>query len=232
METASPSAANILQVRQLLAQKFPHLRCFPAERSDSIDKVPTHLRLMDDLLQGGLPKGAITELVSPHLSSGSGLVLRSLLGALCEKGQWIALVDGQDGFDPVSVPPEHLAGLLWVRCRHAAQALQATDLLVRDSNLSLVVLDLQRTPAAQLRKISLTTWYRTQRIVEQTLVALLVLSARPLVSGAWARLSLAGQFGLEALEKTTRELSEQVQVVLQRAPWLKQTELARIAEAG
>jgi hypothetical protein len=190
------------------------------------------LRQIDDLLQGGLPKGAITELVSPRTSSGTGLVLRSLLSSTCEQSQWIALVDGQDGFDPVSVSPAHLAGLLWVRCRHALQALQATDLLVRDSNLSVVVLDLQRTPAAQLRKISLTTWYRSQRVVEQTAVALLVLSPRPLVSGAWARLSLPGQFDLDALEKTTAELSEQLQVVLQRAPWLNQAEPARTAEAG
>jgi hypothetical protein len=223
---------NIVQLRQLLAERFPQLRSFPRERLGSVDKIPTCVRQIDDLLQGGLPKGAITELVSPPTSSGTGLVVHALLHATCEKGKWIALVDGQDGFDPVGEPPAHLAGLLWVRCRQASQALQATDLLVRDSNLSLVVLDLQRTPPAQLRKISLTTWYRAQRVVEQTSVALLVLSPRALVSGVWARLSLPGQFGLEALEKTAQELSGQLQVILQRAPWLQQAEPARTAEAG
>jgi hypothetical protein len=225
-------AANIVQVRQLLAERFPHLRSLPPDRSDPGDKIPTGLKQIDDLLQGGLVKGTITELVSSQAGSGIGLVLRSLLRATAERGQWVALVDAQDGFDPVPVPAAHLSGLLWVRCRQAHQALPATDLLVRDSNLSLVVLDLQATPIAHLRKISLTTWYRAQRVMEQTSVALLVLSPRAMVSGAWVRLSLPCQFGLEALEKTEEELSRQLQVSLQRAPWLKQSEPAPSAVAG
>jgi RecA DNA recombination protein len=227
-----PNPVNVVKVRQLLAERFPQLRCFPRDLPNPVDRIPTGLKQIDDLLQGGLVKGAITELVSSHAGSGTGLVLRSLLRATSERGQWMALVDAQDRFDPVPVPAAHLSGLLWVRCRQAHQALQATDLLVRDSNFSLVVLDLQATPAAHLRKISLTTWYRTQRVMEQTSAALLVLSPCAIVSGAWARLSLPGQFGLEALEKTEEELSSQLQVSLQRAPWLKQSEPAQPAEAG
>src|SRR4030095_14707706 len=101
-----------------------------------------------------------------------------------ELGQWLVLVDGQDCFDPTCLEPEILSRLLWVRCVDIAEALKATDLLARDENLPMIVLDLRLNPAAQLRKIPATAWYRFQRLIEHRAATLLVFTPQPLVSGA------------------------------------------------
>ena len=58
-------------------------------------------------------------------------------------------------------------------------ALQAADLVARDANLGLVMLDLRRAPDADLRRIPGPQWYRLQRAVEPTDLALVVETPRP-----------------------------------------------------
>ncbi len=81
--------------------------------------------------------------------------------------------------------------------------------------MPLVVLDLHRNPASQLRKIPGTTWYRLQRIIEPTPTALLVLTASAMVSSAEVRLSLANRFTCAAWEQTEGELISRMKFVLQ-----------------
>ena len=50
-----------------------------------------------------------------------------------------------------------LSRLLWVRCRGAAEAMKAADLILRDGNLPLVLLDLAGNPPAQFWDIPATT---------------------------------------------------------------------------
>ena len=50
--------------------------------------------------------------------------------------------------------------------RNALDAVKAVDLLLRDGNFPLVVLDLVLNDSAELRKIPQTNWYRLQRLVE------------------------------------------------------------------
>ena len=93
----------------------------------------------------------------------------ALLRQARRANQWVALVDAQDSFDPSKLGEAVFSRLVWVRCRDAAQALKATDLLLRDGNLPLVLLDLQMNPAAELRKIPATTWHRWQRLSTEDL---------------------------------------------------------------
>jgi multidrug efflux pump subunit AcrA (membrane-fusion protein) len=65
-----------------------------------------------------------------------------------------------------------LSRLLWVRCRQASEALQAADILLRDRNFPLVVLDLKLNPSTQLRRIPGTVWHRFGRLLEQQRTAL------------------------------------------------------------
>src|ERR1041385_3042078 len=56
---------NIIQLRQLLKEKFPGLRTNPEEFSpDTRTFWPTGLPQIDTLLQGGFAKGALTEIVA------------------------------------------------------------------------------------------------------------------------------------------------------------------------
>jgi hypothetical protein len=217
LDREDPSRANIVQIRDLLGQRFPQVRMTLAEKSFTRPCFATGLPQIDGLLQGGLPKGAVTELVSPDSSGGGALALRRIVRIAGQNRQRVALIDGSDGFDPTALTNELLAGLLWVRCCDGAQALKATDLVLRDGNLPLVILDLHHNAAAQLRKIPGTTWYRLQRIIEPTPTALLVMTPRAMVSSAEARLSLANEFTFASWEQTEEELISRMKVVLQRS---------------
>jgi hypothetical protein len=206
---------NIVQLRDLLGQRFPRVRMGLAEKLPARPCCGTGVPQIDGLLQGGLPKGVVTELVSAQ--SGGALTLRRILRHAGEERQRVALIDGADAFDPVGLSNELLASLLWVRCADAAQALKAADLLLRDGNMPLVILDLHGNPAKQLRKIPGTTWYRLQRIIEPTPTALLVVTPKAMVSSAEARLSLANQFTFQSWELTEAELVARMKFVLQRA---------------
>ncbi len=202
---------NIVQLRELLAKRFPGLRTLaeiaraPGEKAISVHS--TGLGQLDRVLQGGLPKSAITELVCPPGRSGSALLIARLLRHAWESRQWSTLIDGQDSFDPASLENKVLSRLLWVRCENAAQALKAADLLLRDGNLPLLLLDLRLNPSAQLRKVPATTWYRFQRIVENNPGSLLVITPHALVSNAQARVVLSSRF-------TLKQLSERENVLL------------------
>jgi len=205
--------ANIVQLRDLLGQRFPRVRMTVPEKLPARPSFATGLPQIDGLLQGGLLKGAITELVS---AQGSGaLVLRRILRIAGQNRQRIALIDGSDGFDPCALNNGLMAGLLWVRCSDAAQALKATDLVLRDGNMSLVVLDLHQNPSTQLRKIPGTTWYRLQRIIEPTPTAFLAITSHAMVTSAEVRLSLASQFTLKSWEQREDELVSRIKFVLQ-----------------
>jgi hypothetical protein len=226
------SVRNIIQLRQLLAERFPGVRTLaelPPARAPA--RQPTGVPSMDALLGGGLPKGGLVELVSAHTGAGGALLLPRLLQQAHAAGHWLALIDGVDSFDPTPLDPAVLSRLLWARCRDAAQALKAADLLLRDGNLSLVLLDLQINPASQLRKIPGTVWYRLQRLIERTSIALLVLTPRVLVPSAQTRLVLRGRFSLESLGQSSEELLARLQFTLAPRRVAVQPAVA-MAEAG
>jgi hypothetical protein len=202
----SETSSRVIELRQILAGKFPGPPPKPAAC------LTTGVRCLDEPLCGGLPKGAITELVSTRPSAGSALVTVAILCQAARDKRWVALIDGRDCFDPQPLEPEVLSHLLWVRCGEAVQAIRAADLLLRDGNLPLVVLDLHVNPAGQLRKIPSTIWYRLQRIVEQTASAFLVITPQPMVGSARAKLSLKSRFTLDALEQEQPELLARVEI--------------------
>jgi hypothetical protein len=222
---------NVVQLRQMLAERFPHLRFGSGGRASSRAVWPTGVEQIDNILNGGLPRSAITELTCPKPSSGSALLAFALLQRAHESRQWVALVDGMDTFDPARIGEEPFPRFLWVRCRNALQALQASDLLLRDGNLALVILDLRMNPANELRKVSSATWHRFQRLIESNSTVLFVTTPRPLVANARARLELIGRFRLDALDKPEQELLSELKVRLVHQRSIGETDEI-IAQAG
>lgn len=192
------TTANIVELRRLLAERHPAahaLRRLPAERL----VVATGLPSLDTLLHGGWPKGQISELVGAGPGAGCAQVIHALLHQLATAGQFLALVDGCDSLDVDAVEPEVLTRLLWVRCGRVDEALKATDILLRDRNFPVILLDLKLNSAAQLRKIPSSAWHRFRRLQEQSGSTLLVVTATPLVSGAHCRVRVENQLTLDAL---------------------------------
>ncbi len=184
----------------------------------------TGLAGVDAPLGGGLPRGAITELVFSAPSSGGQLVLLHLLEAARRLHRFLALIDAADGFDPRTIEPEPLLHhLLWVRCAGTAAALQAVDLLARDSNFALLALDLRGCDPHELRRTPATLWHRLQRVVEPTDTVLAVLTPQRLVPAARARLEFTRALPLTALERERAAVGEQLTPVLDRLrgadPW-------------
>lgn len=203
------ASGAIIDLRNLLAERFPQPLTPPNLR------LATGLPAIDEVLGGGLPKSAITELSSPHVSAGTALLLYALLQNAHQSGYFLALVDGRDSFDPQPLGNSRLRNLLWVRCTKALDALKAADLLLRDGNFPLVVLDLVLNGSAELRKIPQTSWYRLQRLVEAAPTAFLVLTRESIISSAQLKLSLGNAWTLADLEQN--HLTARLQIVVKRA---------------
>ena len=150
-----------------------------------------------DILTGGLPRGALSEITGPASSGRTGVMLAALAEAT-RRDEACALVDASDSFDPASaaVAGVDLDRLLWVRCsegnhtslrrnqRRTAlgrleQVLKVTDLLLQGGGFGVVALDLGDIPVASARRVPLTSWFRFRRAVEPTATVLLVIEREP-----------------------------------------------------
>ena len=193
-------AATIHQLRQLLAQRFP----VAAPRHGLF--FSTGVPPLDEALGGGLWKGTLTEISTAPDAAGCLTLLNAILRASAGERRPVALIDGADGFDPQPLEPAVLAHLLWVRCRNTVQFFKAADLVLRDGNLPVVLLDLRGSARAELKKIPNTTWYRLQRIATQSAVACLIATPWFMVSSAHCRVQLEGAFRVGDLDRPAGEL--------------------------
>ncbi|PYL60716.1 MAG: hypothetical protein DMF24_09315 [Verrucomicrobia bacterium] len=203
------ASAQIIDLRKLLAERFPH----PA--------VPTATRLVTDLpcfdqpAGGGLPRSALIELIGPGRSAGSASLIHALIDSANRDNFFLALIDGRDSFDPCGLDNSLVRHLLWVRCSKASEAIKAADLLLRDGNFPLVIVDLVLNSPEELRKIPQTNWYRLQRLVELIPTACLVLTRYEMVGSAQLKLVLENSWNLETFEK--HDAISQLRIVKKRS---------------
>jgi hypothetical protein len=203
------ASAKIIDLRKLLAERFPH----PAvPRATGLF---TGLPFLDQPAGGGLPRSALTELISPRISGGSASLIQALIRGAYRDNYFLALIDGRDSFDPCGLDNDSLRCLLWIRCRKASEAIQAADLLLRDGNFPLVMVDLVLNSPEELRKIPQTNWYRLQRLVELIPTACLVLTRYEMVGSAQLKLVLENSWNLKTLEK--QDVISQLRIVVKRS---------------
>jgi hypothetical protein len=198
---------KIIDLRKLLTERFPHIAVTTPTR------LFTSLSFLDEQISGGLPRGAITELISPQISAGSASLIHALIRCGYHDNYFVALIDGRDSFDPSGVENARLQHLLWVRCSNAFEAIKAADLLLRDGNFPLVIVDLVLNAPEELRKIPQTNWYRLQRLVEVVPTACLVLTRYEMVSSAQLKLLLENSWDIRTLHNAL----SQVRIVVKRS---------------
>ncbi|MBA4137934.1 MAG: hypothetical protein C0518_11500 [Opitutus sp.] len=201
---------QLASLRQQLAARFP-TTTRAAGRA-----LATGIAAIDDATAGGLPLGAVTEIVASAPSCGVSLLWGQLLAAARAAQLRAALVDAGDEFDATSFPADLLAHLVWVRCRSVTESLAATDLLARDANFGLVLFDLRYAPVRDLRRVPSTSWYRLQRAVEPTDLALVVATPTACVPSAQLRLELDQSTQFDDLERERAVLTSQLTPQLQR----------------
>jgi hypothetical protein len=150
------------------------------KQSPPPETLSTGLGDVDSVIEG-CPRGRITEITGP-LSSGRTSLLHSILAEASRLGEFCALVDGTNAFDPATAAAVgvNLRRLVWVRCAgNAEHAMRAADLLIHSGGFGLIALDLCEMPAHTLRRIPLSSWYRFRRAVENTPCALVLLNRDP-----------------------------------------------------
>jgi RecA/RadA recombinase len=81
--------------------------------------LPTGLASLDRILEGGVPRGALSEIAGAR-SSGRTSVLLALLASAIGSGELAALVDPLDRLDPTSAAAAGVetSRVLWVRGEH------------------------------------------------------------------------------------------------------------------
>lgn len=200
------SAETILQLRSLLAEKFP------VPPAQDLRSVTSGCAALDAALgSGGLICGHLTELVRPQPGAGATLVLHSIIEGTAKGGGRLALVDASDGLDVDAFDNQTLRSLLWIRCRSAETACKAADWMLRDGNLRLIILDLVGSPGTELRRISSSTWFRLAHAAEKSGCVCLVFTPAPMATSASERLELRGRFSLASLEESRDLLQSELE---------------------
>jgi hypothetical protein len=137
------------------------------------------------MLDGGLPRGRVSELTGARSTGRTALACAIAAGATAS-GEAVAWVDPEDSLEPDAAARSGLVleRTLWVRPRSLDDAFRAADLLLAAGGFALVVLDVAESPPQPH-----VHWTRLSRAAERTRTALLVVSKRP-HAGAVAALAL------------------------------------------
>jgi len=172
-----------------------------------------------DLLTGGLPRGALTEIFGPSCSGRTSLLL-SALSARTAQEESCALIDGGDAFDPHSAEAAgvELRKLLWVRCRNVEQTLRATDLLLQGGGFGLIAVDLSDIAPRLVRHVPLDSWFRFRRAVEDTPTVLVLLEQESNAKSC-ASLGLRLEAGAAGWSRMPVESAAGGAVNYSRLPW-------------
>jgi hypothetical protein len=208
-----PSATALrIQVEDALATRFP-AALTPVSRT-ICEVAATGIPAVDALLDGGLPVGAISELVGPECSGRTSLAL-AFVARRTAAGQVCAWIDAGDTFDPESAAASsvRLRQLLWVRCRDSAihapksrwkaeerpwtrldQALRVTDLLLQAGGFAAIVLDLGSMNPSHGMRIPLASWFRYRQAADRTRCSLVVLGKASFAQSSAAVVVDCGRF--------------------------------------
>jgi hypothetical protein len=206
---SSEERSKITDLRALLAERFPASPSHLASETPVPEHQPGRLTLPTgipawDAVTDGLRLGEITELCGRF--GGIGLLMDTLLSTCAAAGWLGAWVDAGDSLEACDWNPEALRRMVWVRCQDPLMAIKGADMLLRDGNLSWVVLDLQSAPPQAVRRISGQHWHRFHRLVEHHRNALLVLTSSPMVEGAKVRILSTAPWTLEAIARDRNSL--------------------------
>jgi hypothetical protein len=187
--------SKVIRLQHWLKEHAPHLLSTGVKprsgRATGID-------WLDQQLQAGLPEGSVSEWERKDLSTGmTALLLQMALQQVPRSVAWVDL----DQLDPASVPSRLLPHLLWVRAGKPADVIRAGDLLLRDGNFPVVVLDVSGVPVREVRRIPASHWHRLSQVARHHGSWCWVMTPAAVVGSAALRLRLAESRPLEDVER-------------------------------
>jgi hypothetical protein len=184
-----PSTATLrLQIETTLANRVPAALALKIKQAPEL--FPTGINEVDAVLNGGIPRGSITE-VCGAASTGRTSFGLAVVAAITQSGAACAWVDVSDALSPESAAAANiiLKRMLWLRTSaerkqrvsekpwpRLNQALKATDLLLQAGGFAAIVLDMSDVLPQHTMRIPLGTWYRFRLAAEQARTALIFLT--------------------------------------------------------
>ena len=194
MATAAHLRARI---EAALSNRAP--AAFALKIKQSPELFATGIAAADAILEGGIPRGSITE-ISGAASTGRTTFALSIFSGITRSGATCAWVDVHDALSPESAAAAGviLERMLWLRTTsiprltsekpwpRLEQALKATDLLLQTGGFAAVVLDMGDLLPQQTMRIPLASWYRFRLAAEQARTALILLTQSPCASSCSA----------------------------------------------
>lgn len=221
MSLARSDLESLLRTRRLdhtLTTALP----MPPAREGAFDEYAvgaTGIAGLDRVLDGGFPRGQLSEIVGPR-SSGRASLLLQMLAEATRRGELVALIDVLDMFDVASAEAAGvcLDRCLWVRghvvihpglCRDLnqramEQAIRALTLVLTAGHFGLVAFDAGDAPPEALRRLPFTTWLRLQRMVEGSQTIAVLVGSQPMArsaAGLTVQLGQEGRDGRDGREK-------------------------------
>ena len=187
----------------LRERKLDHTLTHGAEPAEARWLIPTGMAELDARLEGGIPRGHLSEVVGPR-SSGRLAILVSALTAATSRGEAVALIDPLDMFDPVSASAGGLdfQRMLWIRgdasssarvslsCEYGTlqknldRAVKALNIVLQAGGFGVVVLDLGEIAAQTIKRLPYTTWLRLHRVIEGSETACVLIGSEPIARSA------------------------------------------------
>ena len=129
---------------------------------------------------------------------------------------YAAFIEAQPQWAPDYLPDAALRHVLWTRCSGSEQALKAADVLVRDENFQLVIVDLRQLSHRALQKIPQTDWYRLQRISQSQSSTLVIATPYPVIAAAQMRIEVQSAFSIESFHEQRSQLWPQIKAEVTR----------------
>jgi hypothetical protein len=154
---------------------------------ETVRRLGTGIPSLDSLLDGGLPRGGLSEIVGGP-SSGCTSLAHHLVAAATARGEVTAVVDLPDALHPAALwsAGADLDRVLWVRPPTLPVSLKCTEMILDLGGFGVVILDLGSSPTS---KLPLHVWPRLSRRAKQTGTVLAILAPHR-IAGSFATLSL------------------------------------------
>ena len=173
--------------QHVAALRLPGTVWIGSAPTEPLRRLTTGIQCLDSVLDGGLPRGGLCEIVGAP-SSGCTSLACALLAATTRRGEVTAVIDLPNALHPATLwaAGTDLDRVLWVRPPSLQVSLKCAEMILAAGGFGLVVLDLG---VPTVHHLPLHVWPRLVLVAKQAGTALAVL-ARQRVAGSFATMSV------------------------------------------